>query len=96
MRLYAPVSRKQLLDFIASLPPKHHMGGFLRRNELNAFVAQSARVNPLEQSLSPAQQDWRDSEVHLIDEACTQVLLDGVGATTNAHVHSVGCVARPV
>ena len=45
------------------------MGGFLRRNELNAFVSQSAHVNPLEQSLSPAQQDRRDSDVQLIDEA---------------------------
>jgi hypothetical protein len=42
------------------------MGGFLRRNELNAFVSQSANVNPLEQSLSPAQQDRRDSDVQLI------------------------------
>ncbi len=38
------------------MAPEHNMGGFLRRNELNAFVSQSAQVNPLEQSLSPAQQ----------------------------------------
>ena len=37
--------------------PEYNMGGFLRGNELNAFVSQSARVDPLEQSLSPAQQD---------------------------------------
>ena len=54
------------------------MGGFLRRNELNAFVSQSAHVNPLEQSLSPAQQDRRDSDVQLIDEAHTKILLDGM------------------
>ena len=35
------------------LAPEYNMGGFLRRNELNAFVSQGAHVNPLEQSLSP-------------------------------------------
>ncbi len=72
------------------------MGGFLRRNELNAFVSQSAHVNPLEQSLSPAQQDRRDSDVQLIDEARTKILLDSVRSAANAYIHSVGCVARPV
>ena len=72
------------------------MGGFLRRNELNTFVSQSAHVNPLEQSLSPAQQDRRDSDVQLIDEARAKVLLDSVRAAANAHIHSVGCVARSV
>src|SRR5712692_11916654 len=78
------------------LAPEYNMGGFLRRNELNAFVSQSAHVNPLEQSLSPAQQDRRDSDVQLIDEARTKILLDSVRSAANAHIHSVGCVARPV
>ena len=44
------------------------MGGFLRGNELNAFVSQGAHAQfPLEQSLSPAKQDRRDSDVQLID-----------------------------
>lgn len=72
------------------------MGGFLRRNELNAFVSQSACVNPLEQSLSPAQQDRRESDVQLIDEARTKILLDRARSAANAYIHSVGCVARPV
>ena len=72
------------------------MGGFLRRNELNAFVSQSTHVNPLEQSLSPGQQDRRESDVQLIDEARTKILLDGVRSAANAHIHSVGCVTRPV
>jgi len=38
----------RLSGFIAPLPPKYNMGGFLRRNELNAFVSQSAHVSPLE------------------------------------------------
>ncbi len=81
---------------IVPLAPEYNMGGFLRRNELNAFVSQSAHVNPLEQSLSPAQQDRRDSDVQLIDEARTKILLDSVRSAANAHIHSVGCVARPV
>ena len=72
------------------------MGGFLGRNELNAFVSQSTGVNPLEQSLSPAQQDRRDSDVQLIDEARMKILPDSDGAAAYAHIHSVGCVTRPV
>src|ERR1700674_1221340 len=86
----------RLLGVIVPLAPEYNMGGFLRRNELNAFVSQSAHVNPLEQSLSPAQQDRRDSDVQLIDEARTKILLDSVRSAANAHIHSVGCVARPV
>src|SRR5258707_13225188 len=68
----------RLLGVIVPLAPEYNMGGFLRRNELNAFVSQSADVNPLEQSLSPAQQDRRDSDVQIIDEARTKILLDSV------------------
>src|SRR3984885_8747168 len=96
-----PVQRRRgrcnrLLGVIVPLAPEYSMGGFLRRNELNAFVSQSAHVNPLEQSLSPAQQDRRDSNVQLINEARTKILLDSVRSAANAHIHSVGCVARPV
>lgn len=49
------------------------MGGFLRRNELNAFVSHSPQVNAFEQSLTPAQQDRRDGDVQLIDEARTKI-----------------------
>src|SRR5258705_13419797 len=72
------------------------MGGFLRRNELNAFVSQSAHVNPLEHSLSPAQQDRRDSDVLLIDEARTKILLDSVRFSSNTHLHSVATLLPPV
>jgi hypothetical protein len=47
----------QLSGVVVPLAPEYDMRGFLCRNELNAFVSQSARVNPLEQSLSCAQQD---------------------------------------
>src|ERR1700719_4914452 len=85
-----------MLGVIVPSAPEYNMGGFRRRNELNAFVSQGAHVNPLEQSLSPAQQDRRDSDVHLIDEARTKILLDSVRSAANAHIHAVGCLARPV
>ena len=75
----------RLSGVIVPLAPEYNMGGFLRRNELNAFVSQSAHVNPLEQSLSPAQQDRRDSDVQLIDEASAKILLDSVRSAANAH-----------
>src|SRR5436309_14752166 len=86
----------RLLGVIVPLAPEYNMGGFLRRNELNAFVSQSADVHPIEQSLSLAQQDRRDRDVQLIDEARTKILLDRVRSAANAHIHSVGCVARPI
>src|ERR1700731_2984946 len=52
----------RLLGVIVPLAPEYNMGGFLRRNELSAFVSQSAHVNHLEKTLSPAQQDRRDSD----------------------------------
>ena len=104
MTFNVPVQRRRrsalrcnrLLGVIVPLAPEYDMGGFLRRNELNAFVSQSAHVNPLEQSLSPAQQDRRYSDVQLIDEARTKILLDSVSSAANAHIHAVGCLARPV
>src|ERR1700720_3806787 len=96
VRSTAGSGRVRLLGVIVPLAPEYNMRGFLRRNELNAFVSQSAHVNPFEQSLSPAQQYRRDSEVQLIDEARTKILLDSVRPAANAHIHSVGCVARPV
>jgi hypothetical protein len=93
---FHPVRRNRLSGVIVPLATEYNMGGFLRRNELNAFVSLSARVNPLKQSLSPAQQDRRDSDVQLIDEARTKILLDGVGSAANAHIHADGCLARPL
>jgi len=54
--LTVPVQRRRgsavrcdwLSGIIVSLAPEYNMGGFLRRDELNAFVSQCAHVNPLE------------------------------------------------
>lgn len=72
------------------------MDGLLRRRELRAFVSQGGQVNPLEQSLPSSEQDRHDGDVQLIDEARTKILLDGVGPTTDLHVHPVCCLARLV
>src|ERR1700687_4193310 len=85
----------RLLGVFAPLAPEYNMGDLLRPNELNTFVSQSAHVNPIEQSLAPAQQDRRDSDVQLIDETRTKILPDSVRSTADAHIHSLGCVARP-
>lgn len=81
---------------VVFLALEYNMGGFLRGNELNAFIPQSAHVNPREQSLSASQQDRRDSDVELLDEARRKILLDGVRSAADAHIPSVGSVARPV
>jgi hypothetical protein len=60
----------------APLALEDHMGGFLRRNELNAFVSQRAHVDPFEQPLARAQQDGRNGDVQLIDQAPAKILLD--------------------
>jgi hypothetical protein len=65
-------------------------------HELHALVSQGYQVDPFEQSLSSAQQNRRDCDVQLIDQARTKILLYGIGATTNSHVHPIRCLARLV
>ncbi len=72
------------------------MGGLLRPHELHAFVSQGSQVNPFEQSLSSAEQNRRDCDVQLIDQARTKILLYGIGPTTNSHVQPIRCLARLV
>ena len=54
------------------------------------------QVNPLEQPFPSAEQDRRDCDVQLIDQARTKILLDGVGLHRHSHVLPVRCVARLV
>jgi hypothetical protein len=42
LRRGSAVRCNRLLGVIVPLAPEYNMGGFLRRNELNAFVSQSA------------------------------------------------------
>jgi hypothetical protein len=67
------------------------MGGFLRRNELNAFVSQSAHVNPLEQSLAPAHAE-RIPDV-LIRTSSVSVKRDGKALNSDAcHLRGHGYI----
>ena len=63
---------------------------------LNAVVSQGAQVDAFEQPLPPAQQDRSYGHVHLIYETCAKVLLDGVRATSNTHIHPVRGLTGPV
>ncbi len=72
------------------------MDGFIGCRELPAFVSQGSQVDPLEQPLPLSQQHRRDRNVQFINEGFSQILLYDTGPTANAHVHAVGCFARPV
>lgn len=72
------------------------MRGFLRSYGLGAFVPQRPQVNPLEQRCTPAEQDWRDGKVQLIDKTLTKILLDCLRSTADPHVHCGSRFARPV
>jgi len=61
---------------------------------LGAGVAQGRKVYPFEQSLTRAKKDWRNGDVHFIDEALAKILLDDIDSTTNADVLSFGGFAR--
>ena len=72
------------------------MRGLLRRCEFNAFVSQNPQVNPLEQRLSPSEQDRRDGNVQFIDEALTKILLDCARPGAGPHVLSASGLACAV
>ena len=59
-----------------------------RRGEFNAFVSQRPQVNTFEQRLSPAERDWRDGHVQIVNETRTQTLLNRVRPAVDPHVHS--------
>ena len=71
--------RRHLLQAVigrrCALAPEYNLGRLIPRSEPNACVTQSARINPLEQSLSPAEQHGRDSDVQLIDAQTSQEFL---------------------
>jgi hypothetical protein len=94
--MHGDVNCGKFLNLIVPLVLEYDMRGFLRCNPRNTFVSQSAHVNPVEQSLSRAQQDRRDREVQLINKTLTKILLDSGSSATNAHIHTFGCITRQV
>jgi putative endonuclease len=76
--------------------PQNNMRGLFRRRRFNAVVSQRPQVDAFEQSLSTPEQDRRDGNVQLIDQALTKVLLDRAGAATNPHVLSASRLTCPI
>lgn len=74
----------------------HVMRGGRRRYVLDAAIAELQQVDAREQVLAAAEQDRRDSEVQLVDEAGAQVLADRRRPATQAHVFPIGSVDRPL
>ena len=54
------------------------------------------RSTPSNSRSSSTQQDGRDGDMQLINEARTKVLLYGVGPSANAHIHPAGGLARSI
>ena len=75
---------------------EHYVGCLRRRGELDAFVTPGAKVYILKQPLALSQEHRRNSDVQLVKEARTKILPYRVWPTANAHVESLGCVARLV
>src|SRR5262245_54643118 len=86
----------RLLGGRGPLAPQNNMRGLLRGCNSNALVSQSPQVSPLEESLSPAEQDRCDGNVQLINKAFAKILLDCAGPTANSHVSSSGRLSCPV
>src|SRR5690242_13354803 len=81
-------SGKQLLGVGVSFAPQDDMRSLLRRYEFNALVSHRPQVNSSKQRLSPAEQDWRDSDVQFINEGFTKILPNCVRPPANPHVFS--------
>src|SRR5216683_88122 len=64
------------------------------RDMLRAFIAQSARVDVLQEMLSGSEQDRPHGEMQLVDQRRAQILADGGDAATKAHVAVAGSGPR--
>ena len=67
-----------------------------RAEELDALVAERAAVEVVEESFAASQKDGHHHQVHLVDQASAEVLLDGGRAAANPHVVAVGGLERSV
>src|SRR5205807_3097297 len=67
-----------------------------RADELDAFVAVRAAVEVVEEPLAAAEQDGHDHQVHLVDQAGAEVLLDLGDATAEPDVVSTSSPERPL
>ena len=59
-----------------------------------AGVAQGRKVCTFEESFTRAEQDRRNCDVHLVDQALAKILLNDIDAATNANILAFGRFAR--
>src|SRR3569833_1559530 len=64
------------------------MSGLVRRSEINTRVYQSPQDNDIEQPFSATEQNRRNRNLQLIDEALSKVLLVGIRPAADPHVAS--------
>src|SRR6266571_1927534 len=57
-------------------------------DELDTLVAEGASVEAIEEALTGAEEDGHDRDVHLVDKAGLQVLLDRCRAAPQPHVQA--------
>jgi len=55
---------------------------------LRAGVTESRKIDTLEQSLTRAKKDWRHRDVHFVDQALAQILLNDIDSATQTYVFS--------
>ena len=67
----------------------------LRAEDLDAFIAVRATVEVVEEALAPAEQDGDDHQVHVVDQAGAQVVLDRGSATADPDVAAAGGIEGP-
>lgn len=70
--------------------PDHHMRRVGGRDLAGAAVAELRHVQPGEKMLAGAEQDRRDREMHLVDQAFLQILPDRGDAAADPHILVLG------
>lgn len=66
------------------------MGGFGRRNALDATIAKRRQVKSREQRFSRAEQDWRLREMHFVHQTCLQESSNGGDSSADSHILALG------
>ena len=72
----------------------HQVRGFLCRNVIGQLVAKARHIDPCEQALARSKQGRRDRDVHFVDQAGPQILLDGRDAAAHPDILAIGRLSR--
>jgi hypothetical protein len=71
------------------LPLDDYMHRARTRDVVSDLIAQTRRVNALEQAFSGANQDSRNSDMHLVDKSGTKILPHGGNPAAEPHILSI-------